>query len=260
MADQNVFDVYTAPLGADATFTSRWEDLQGFSAITAMITGDEIIDSARFEWSDDASTVRFVQPWITGENPLSYGGTMSASTPTQAKFVRVVVENGSNAQGPTWTVQTTLLFATPSGYVSPVVDFPEDSDPGQTTKAIMIGRRIGDVDPQYTHLLVDGNGELIVSDGPLPTTNFGQRIQATLTSTLVTSFNPEQRNSLSIYNSSTEGNLYVRLGLDVDLAFDEWDWRVPPGWTWVAPNWGGDIYIAWDSDVDGYAHCQEVYG
>lgn len=260
MTGQNVYDSYADPLGADAVFTSRWEDTQSFSAFSAMLTGDEVIESARFEWSNDAATVRFVQPWVTGENPVSYGGTMGAATPTQSKYVRVVVENGSNAQGPTWLVQTTLLTETPSGYVSPLIDYPEDSDPGQTVKAILIGRRIGDVDPQYTHVLLDDGGELITSAGPLPTTNFGQRIPATLDSTLVTSITPEERSSLSIFNSSTAGNMYVRLAADVDIAENDWDYKVLPGWLWVAPKWGGDVYIAWDSDADGFGHAQEVTG
>lgn len=260
MTDNNVFDVYAAPLAADGTLTSRWEDMQQFQAIQAVITGDELIASARFEWSNDAATVRFIQPWVAGENPISYGGAMAAATLTQAKFVRIVVENGSTAQGPSWMLQTTLLNEAPAGYVSPLVDYPDDSDPGQTVKAIMFGRRLGDVDPQYTHLLVDDGGELIVSDGPLPTTAFGQRIPATLDSTLVTSFNPEERSSLSIFNSSTVGFLYIRLDAPVDVALSDWDYRITPGGFWVAPRWGGDVYVAWDDDTDGFAHCQEVTG
>lgn len=260
MTDNNVFDSSTGPLGAGATWRSDWMDMRGFQAVTAVLTGDEIIAEARFEWSHDASVVQLSQVWLENVNPISFGGAATSGVTPQAQFVRLVVVNGGNAQGPTWRALVSLMQAPPTGFVAPLVAFPRDSDSGQTSRAVMFGRRVGSVDPQYTQVLVDGGGELITSDGPLPTTAFGQRIPATLTSTLVTSFFPEERSSLTIHNSSTSGNMYVRLALDVDLAFDEWDYEVLPGWLWVCPRWGGDVYIAWDDASDGFAHCSEVTG
>lgn len=248
-------------LGSSAVFTGDWIKVTSYNSVTVMIAGDEIIASARIEWSDDGVTVREVQPIITDENPLSYNGSVTAHSTVQAAYRRVVVENGGTAQtSGVFVVQSQLRRGTPVGYISPLVSEPEDGDPGQTVKAVMYGRRLGDVDPQYVQVLVDDGGEIVISSGPLPTTEFDQRIPATLVSTEVTSFNPEERSSLSIYNSSTVGNMYVRLGEDVDVALEDWSWKVLPGWTWVAPEWGAEVFIAWDDDTDGFAHCSEVTG
>lgn len=258
-SENNIFRRVTGPLGGNATLTSDWYDMRGFQAISGVLDGDQIFADVRFEWSDDTLTVRLAQTWFSAGNPISYDG-VSAATPTQSRYVRVVVVNGPTPQAAEWGVLVTLLEAVPAGLVSPIVEFPRDGDQGQTVKAIMFGRLLGDVDPQYTQVLVDNGGEIIISEGPLPTTEFDQRIPATLVSTEVTSFSPENRSSLSIYNSSTAGNMYVRLGEDVDVALNDWSWRVLPGWTWIAPRWGAEVYIAWDDDTDGFAHCSEVTG
>lgn len=259
-SENNVFNELSGPLAADATIVSDWYDMRGFQAVSGILNGDEIFAEVRFEWSVDKATVQLSQIWFADGNPISYGGAVAAATMTQAKYVRLVVINGPTPQTDTWRALVTLLESPPTGIVSPLVEFPRDSDPGQTVKAVLFGRRLGDVEPQYTHVLVDNGGEIIISEGPLPTTEFDQRIPATLVSTEVLSFSPENRSSLSIYNSSTAGNMYVRLGEDVDVALNDWSWRVLPGWTWIAPRWGAEVYIAWDDDTDGFAHCSEVTG
>ncbi len=259
----NVFDRSVAPLGEDATYTGEWQDMQQYAAIAAVVAGDQIISAARFEWSDDASTVKATQPWITAQNPISYGGSISAATPTQSKFVRLVVVNGGSAQGPTWSVQTALLDEVPGGYVAPLVDFPRDADPGETVRAVMYGRRIGDVDPQYTHILVDDGGAVVTSPGPNPTTATRNLVPVdTAPQQLDFGIFGLQRKGLTVLNDSVVSTLLIKLGF---APFDvtDYDYEVPPGHTWTLPTrrvpYGDSIFGIWDvSDPEGFARVMEI--
>lgn len=263
MADNNVFDSSNGPLGAGATWTSAWMDMRGFQAVTAVLTGDEIFAEARFEWSHDASVVQLSQVWLEQVNPLSFGGAATSGVTPQAQFVRLVVVNGGNAQGPSWRALVSLMQSPPTGFVAPLVAFPRDSDPGQTVRAILYGRVPGVSTPQYVHILTDGNGAVQVAPTPPLGSAFGVSVAASETSVqLDTGIFGDSRQDVTVFNDSQRGTLHIRLGGPVDIDSGIWDYKVLPQGTWTIPSvrvpFGGDIFGQWDVVDDALTEAAHV--
>lgn len=250
------------PLVANDSFVSPWFPMAASAneRLMVVLNTDQIVASARLEWSGDGTIVTSSDEIITDYSPVSNGGGISNMFTASDEWVRVVVENAGTDQT---FLELRTFVATSTAHAAPlkpVGTYPADKDASTTVRAVLYGRRAAPGDPVYTQVLVDGGGRLLIGQGTLPTSNFGQRIAASLVSAPIFSLFPDLRDSLSIFNSSTVGNLYIRLALDVDVAFGDWDYKILPGGMWVAPRWGGDVYLAWDDDSDGFAHVQEVYG
>lgn len=125
---------------------------------------------------------------------------------------------------------------------------------------IIYGRRPGVGEPQYTPVLVDGNGHMPASRPPNPEASGRHSTEASLTSVqLDFGVFGAERKMFTVFNDTQEGTLHIALG--VDAALDDFDYKVPPQHTWHLPAsnylWGGDIFGVWDV-ADGYAQIVEM--
>lgn len=244
-------------LGSAGTFVGTFTDITGYTSLTVFLSGTEIFDLAKFEWSDDGITVRDSKSFFDDLNTISYGGGISASTTVRAKFYRINILNGVTPQ--TTVVQVLLRRGPSSGYVSPIAFFPLDGDDGLTVKSVMFGRRVSGT-PVYTPVLTDGNGRISVVRPPNPTSSIRLTVPASLTSvnldTGVFGFN---RKKFILFNDTDSGILHIRLG--GPAALNDYDFKVPPQHTWKLDDdwyiWGGSIEGIWDV-ADGIAYTSEI--
>lgn len=80
------------PLAASATYTGTATDVSAYSAITVLVSAD-VVGSIVVQFSQDASD------WHDGETYLiPAGGTKFFTPPVQAKFFRIVYNNGGTDQ------------------------------------------------------------------------------------------------------------------------------------------------------------------
>lgn len=248
---------FTGLLGGAGTFVGTFTDVTGYTSLTVFLSGTQIYDLAKFEWSDDGITVRDNQNFFDDLSTVSYGGGISASTTVRAKFYRISILNGATPQ--TAVVQVLLRRGPSSGYISPVAFFPEDADDGLTAKAILFGRRSSG-SPTYTPVLTDGNGRLSVVRPPNPTSNVRLAVTASLTAVdLDTGIFGPNRKKFTVFNDTDSGTLYIRLG--GPPALNDFDFKIPPQHTWKLDDdwyiWGGSIEGIWDV-ADGTAYTSEI--
>lgn len=111
----NIVFTHEDALGVGASFIGPWRDLHNFSGVSVLICGSESVASARLEWSNDASAVRYTTALVSGVAPSSLtGGAASQALPPLARYVRLVVVNGGVAQPPAdFLIQVVLLSGDP---------------------------------------------------------------------------------------------------------------------------------------------------
>lgn len=125
---------------------------------------------------------------------------------------------------------------------------------------IIYGRRPGVSDPHFTPVQLDGNGFIAASRPPNPSASGRHAVEASLTSVQLDfgTFGDE-RKMFTVFNDTTEGNLYIALG--VPAGTTDFDYKVPPQHLFELPMsnylWGGDIFGVWDV-ADGYAQVVEM--
>lgn len=87
----------STPLGAGATFTGTFQNVENYASVTILIKTDVMsaVDGGRFQWSTDGVTVD--RETASTVPPSTNGYYFSA--PTQAKYFRFVYTNGATPQG-----------------------------------------------------------------------------------------------------------------------------------------------------------------
>lgn len=242
-------------LGAMGSFIGPWVNVTDYTSITALMVADQIVISARFEWSEDAVNVRDDSPFLVNSNPVSFGGGLRTSVSIPTQYYRIVVENGSTPQS-IFVLNSMLRRGTPSGFISPIIMAPVAADDALTVKSVLFGTSPGGFVP----ILTDGNGILEVTRPPNPTGADRTIITASIGTSqrLDPGTFTAQRKDFFLFNDTITGNLYIKLGADASLT--DFDFKVPSQHSWVVPHdwvmWGDSINGIWDT-ADGVARCME---
>lgn len=149
-------------LGASATFTGDWEEVQNFSVVSVLIHSDQISldEGIILEWSADGTNVHDTDTFSYEADEVGDGKFFTL--PPEARYFRLTYQNGTTAQG-SLTIQTIFrtVYIKPSSHR--LDEVLTDQADAELVKAVISGKR---PDGLYGDVSLTTTGRVRISNDP----------------------------------------------------------------------------------------------
>lgn len=236
----------TTPLSGSGTFSGTGLDVSMYGLVTVFVFADEV-GTLNLEFSTNNSNWDDVKSY-----PVTASSALSVQIGPQARFFRVVYQNGSSAQS-VFRLQT---IERPIGAFPETVPVSVTVDPNGDallTKSIIAGKTTAG-GGSYVDVKVTPSGALVTDESVASTTS-NTSVAASASNVTLLSTNTS-RLGATIWNESTTETLYLKLGTTASLTsytaqlFPSGYYEVPYGYT-------GQIDGIWTS-ASGNARITEL--
>jgi hypothetical protein len=261
MADTNLIaplQSFTGNLAPNASFVGSFENVENYTSIT--VTAIASIPPAptnaiQFEWSSDGINIDSIT--VFGSDASTQ---QTAHGTVRAAFFRTRYTAGSS--GLTGARVQTLFRTGPHNASVSRIGLVTGAPDALNTNAVLLAKSV--VTGSFLSVLATADPFLIVTP---PTSSVVFRIVTTanLSSVAVdvAGLGAPNRRSMTIFNNTIRGNLYIRLATTA-VTLINYDFKIPPQHTWTMPQgWpvyrgaGQTVQGIWDV-ADGECHVMEV--